>query len=79
MPILHRLASFRDDVVFLILLYQVCVTLATGYTSNWRHLPFFSITQRWIYRIDYTRANEYGQVGAVEEEVKVVEGTDKKE
>jgi len=39
MPWLHRLACFRDDVVFLILLYQ-----------------------RWIYRIDPTRVNEYGQV-----------------
>lgn len=32
---LHRLACFRDDVVFLILLYQ-----------------------RWIYRVDKSRANE---------------------
>ncbi|KAB5592385.1 Cleft lip and palate transmembrane protein [Ceratobasidium theobromae] len=40
MPILHRLACFRDDVVFLIFLYQ-----------------------RWIYRIDPKRVNEYGQVG----------------
>ncbi|KAF7332430.1 hypothetical protein MKEN_00124900 [Mycena kentingensis (nom. inval.)] len=39
MPILHRLACFRDDVVFLIFLYQ-----------------------RWIYRIDPKRVNEYGQV-----------------
>ena len=39
MPWLHRLACFRDDVVFVILLYQ-----------------------RWIYRIDYGRVNEYGQV-----------------
>ncbi|KAL5508262.1 hypothetical protein ACEPAH_5881 [Sanghuangporus vaninii] len=39
MPILHRLACFRDDVVFLILLYQ-----------------------RWIYRVDPKRVNEYGQV-----------------
>ncbi|KAI0772049.1 cleft lip and palate transmembrane 1 [Trametes elegans] len=39
MPILHRLACFRDDVVFLIFLYQ-----------------------RWIYRIDPNRVNEYGQV-----------------
>nr|XP_018264582.1 cleft lip and palate associated transmembrane protein [Kwoniella dejecticola CBS 10117]OBR86740.1 cleft lip and palate associated transmembrane protein [Kwoniella dejecticola CBS 10117] len=46
MPWLHRLACFRDDVVFLILLYQ-----------------------RWIYRIDYSRVNEYGQVneGMVED------------
>ncbi|KAF8760809.1 Cleft lip and palate associated transmembrane protein [Rhizoctonia solani] len=40
MPILHRLACFRDDVVFLIFLYQ-----------------------RWIYRVDPKRINEYGQVG----------------
>ena len=39
MPWLHRLACFRDDAVFLVLLYQ-----------------------RWIYRIDYSRVNEYGQV-----------------
>ncbi|KAJ3559212.1 hypothetical protein NM688_g478 [Phlebia brevispora] len=39
MPILHRLACFRDDVVFLVFLYQ-----------------------RWIYRIDPKRVNEYGQV-----------------
>lgn len=41
MPFMHRLAVFRDDVVFLIYLYQ-----------------------RWIYRIDYKRANEYGFVSA---------------
>ncbi|KAJ3495697.1 hypothetical protein NLJ89_g10588 [Agrocybe chaxingu] len=39
MPFLHRLACFRDDVVFLVFLYQ-----------------------RWIYRIDPKRVNEYGQV-----------------
>jgi len=39
MPFLHRLACFRDDVVFLIFLYQ-----------------------RWIYRVDPKRVNEYGQV-----------------
>ena len=27
MPILHRLACFRDDVVFLVFLYQVCALL----------------------------------------------------
>ncbi|KAF9464810.1 cleft lip and palate transmembrane protein 1-domain-containing protein [Collybia nuda] len=41
MPFLHRLACFRDDLVFLIFLYQ-----------------------RWIYRIDPKRVNEYGQVMA---------------
>jgi len=39
MPALHRLACFRDDLVFLVFLYQ-----------------------RWIYRIDPKRINEYGQV-----------------
>ncbi|KIJ56616.1 hypothetical protein M422DRAFT_62579 [Sphaerobolus stellatus SS14] len=45
MPFLHRLACFRDDVVFLIFLYQ-----------------------RWIYRVDPTRVNEYGQVLSPEEQ-----------
>ncbi|EPT03616.1 hypothetical protein FOMPIDRAFT_1141780 [Fomitopsis schrenkii] len=43
MPVLHRLACFRDDVVFLVFIYQ-----------------------RWIYRIDPKRVNEYGQVMASE-------------
>jgi len=43
MPFLHRLACFRDDVVFLIFLYQ-----------------------RWIYRVDPKRVNEYGQILAEE-------------
>jgi phosphate/sulfate permease len=38
MPLLHRLACFRDDIIFFIYLYQ-----------------------RWIYPIDPTRMNEYGQ------------------
>ncbi|GLC36151.1 hypothetical protein PLESTB_001375000 [Pleodorina starrii] len=37
MPLLHRLSVFRDDVVFLVYLYQ-----------------------RWIYRVDKSRANEFG-------------------
>jgi len=37
MPTLHRLACFRDDVVFLIYVYQ-----------------------RWIYRVDARRYNEFG-------------------
>jgi hypothetical protein len=40
MPILHRLATFRDDVIFFIYIYQ-----------------------RWAYRTDYTRVNEFGQGG----------------
>ncbi|KAL1711746.1 cleft lip and palate transmembrane protein 1-domain-containing protein [Schizophyllum commune] len=54
MPILHRLACFRDDVVFLIFLYQ-----------------------RWIYRIDPKRVNEYGQV-MVEDVDALKEGEDGK-
>lgn len=37
MPTMHRLSCFRDDVIFLIFLYQ-----------------------KWIYRTDYSRINEYG-------------------
>lgn len=44
MPMLHRLACLRDDVVFFIYLYQ-----------------------RYVYRTDHTRANEFGQVGEGEE------------
>lgn len=53
MPVLHRLACFRDDVVFLVFIYQ-----------------------RWIYRIDPNRVNEYGQV--LDKDAAAVEGTDKK-
>lgn len=38
MPIMHRLACLRDDVIFLIFCYQ-----------------------RYKYRTDFTRVNEYGQ------------------
>ncbi|KAL2135568.1 hypothetical protein VTI74DRAFT_8047 [Chaetomium olivicolor] len=54
MPILHRLATFRDDVIFFIYLYQ-----------------------RWAYKVDYTRVNEFGQGGedeAVEEKKKEGQG-----
>ncbi|KAL7625117.1 hypothetical protein AAE478_004331 [Parahypoxylon ruwenzoriense] len=40
MPFLYRLATFRDDIIFFIYLYQ-----------------------RWAYRVDYTRVNEFGQGG----------------
>ncbi|KAK1966395.1 cleft lip and palate transmembrane protein 1 [Colletotrichum sublineola] len=45
MPFLHRLSTFRDDIIFFIYLYQ-----------------------RWAYRIDYTRVNEFGQGGDDEED-----------
>ncbi|KAK6010067.1 cleft lip and palate transmembrane protein 1, partial [Ostertagia ostertagi] len=40
MPTSHRVACFRDDIVFLIYLYQ-----------------------RYLYPVDYTRINEFGQKG----------------
>lgn len=40
MPLLHRLATFRDDIIFFVYIYQ-----------------------RWAYRVDYTRVNEFGQGG----------------
>ena len=42
MPTLHRLSVFRDDIVFLIYIYQ-----------------------RWIYRVDKKRANEFGCAGSL--------------
>lgn len=48
MPLLHRLACFRDDVVFLVLLWQM-----------------------WCYKVDYKRANEYGQQLTEEEAAKL--------
>ncbi|KAI1415261.1 cleft lip and palate transmembrane 1 [Hypoxylon sp. FL1857] len=47
MPFLYRLATFRDDIIFFIYLYQ-----------------------RWAYRVDYTRVNEFGQGGDDEPEEK---------
>ncbi|KAL6752322.1 transmembrane protein [Haematococcus lacustris] len=45
MPLLHRLSVFRDDLVFLVYLYQ-----------------------RWIYRVDPKRVNEFGWGGEPEAE-----------
>ncbi|KAM0752364.1 cleft lip and palate transmembrane 1 [Meredithblackwellia eburnea MCA 4105] len=56
MPFLHRLACFRDDVVFVILLYQM-----------------------WIYKVDPTRANEYGQMLSKDEAEKLLELEKQKE
>lgn len=53
MPTLHRLACFRDDIIFLIYLYQ-----------------------RWIYRVDPRRRNEYGQKGDVDAESESEEDVD---
>ncbi|CAI5443868.1 unnamed protein product [Caenorhabditis angaria] len=40
MPWLYRIGCFRDDIIFLIYLYQ-----------------------KWIYRVDYSRTNEFGGTG----------------
>lgn len=40
MPTMYRIGCFRDDVIFLIYLYQ-----------------------RWIYRVDFKRLNEFGVSG----------------
>ncbi|EGT52348.1 hypothetical protein CAEBREN_03521 [Caenorhabditis brenneri] len=40
MPTAHRMACFRDDIVFLVYLYQ-----------------------RWLYPVDYSRVNEFGEGG----------------
>ena len=37
MPLMHRISVFRDDIIYVIFLYQ-----------------------RWIYRVDKTRVNEFG-------------------
>jgi hypothetical protein len=47
MPLLHRLATFRDDIIFFIYLYQ-----------------------KWAYKVDYTRINEFGQGGDESEPAK---------
>lgn len=54
MPILHRLATFRDDVIFFVYIYQ-----------------------RWAYKTDYTRVNEFGQGGDDEEPAKEPEAKKK--
>ena len=46
MPIMHRLACLRDDVIFVIFLFQ-----------------------RYKYRTDYTRVNEFGQCEQPTEEM----------
>lgn len=103
MPTLHRLSVFRDDLIFLIFLYQVCVCRKLWHSwfvllcaplaalcSFVRSFPWFwlaaclvrlcgrvaasklacpplvvlallvCIAQKWKYRTDYTRTNEFG-------------------
>ena len=44
MPTLHRMSCFRDDIVFVVFLYQ-----------------------RWVYRVDMSRVNEFGHRGEAEQ------------
>jgi len=57
MPTMHRLSCFRDDIVFFIYLYQVCV-----YRFHVSPAPFRAtltcpllVLQRWLYPIDHSR------------------------
>lgn len=93
MPILHRLACFRDDVVFLVFLYQVrvCTRLVPsfrrplcqihiGWDTSDLHVSVLSLLlQRWIYRIDPKRVNEYGQVMASDADAVAEKEVDKKD
>lgn len=59
---MHRLACFRDDVVFLIFLYQVSrLSGVTMLKSRYSSVNF----QRYIYRVDHSRVNEFGQVSVL--------------
>jgi hypothetical protein len=60
MPILHRLACFRDDVVFLIL-HVSLLFLVPAMQSELMLFPP-RLYQYWIYPVDRQRANEYGQI-----------------
>jgi hypothetical protein len=54
MPTLHRMSCFRDDLIFVVFLYQ-----------------------RWVYRVDMKRVNEYGhrgEEGAGEDDAKQAGG-----
>lgn len=65
MPLLHRLACFRDDVVFLIL-REFPKTLHSSEKPPRTHTKFspsvFTVYQMWIYKVDPTRENEYGEL-----------------
>jgi hypothetical protein len=62
MPMLHRLATLRDDVIFFIYLYQ-----------------------KYKYKVDYTRVNEFGQGGESDDEAegegppKLIDGAGKQD
>ena len=63
----------RDDVVFLIFLYQVRQFPRSGPHCN--HIADCIHRQRWIYRIDPNRVNEYGQVLAADADAATADAT----
>ena len=56
MPTLHRLSVFRDDLIFVIYLYQ-----------------------RWIYKVDKKRVNEFGFGGEDDQVVAETDATKEEE
>ncbi|KAG5458390.1 MAG: cleft lip and palate transmembrane protein 1-domain-containing protein [Olpidium bornovanus] len=95
-PLLHRIACFRDDVVFLVYLYQkvglvsqagpaVKAAADEPLTSpppptpsppaHFRCRAFSCRFPQWIYRVDPTRANEFGQVGVPDEEERATDAS----
>lgn len=58
-PTAHRVAAFRDDVVFIIYLYQRWCVSITYYNHIFTFNALISIR---LYPVDKTRANEYGEV-----------------
>ena len=74
MPTMHRLSCLRDDVIFVVYLYQryVCARVrlfcsADRLIQHARYYLIIDYAGRWCYGIDHTRPNEYGQVGEGEQ------------
>lgn len=62
MPLLHRLACFRDDVVFLILRELSIPLTVTALRPEIGSADGIesAVYQMWIYKVDPNRENEYG-------------------
>ncbi|CAP30226.2 Protein CBG10971 [Caenorhabditis briggsae] len=56
MPTLYRIGCFRDDIIFL-------VSFTRSLISRQTIIFQIYLYQRWIYRVDPTRMNEYGTSG----------------
>lgn len=77
MPTLHKLSVFRDDLIFVIYLYLAAQLFCDALLrcrlrrKYHRHAILwcdFDSYQRWAYRVDKKRANEYGLVAKDMEE-----------